>query len=137
MDATIFKKMKAKPPCTSMAFYTPSGYPKTEEYHWIDSGQADFVHVFVESRAQFTERFPQAAAACREDSLLWVSYPKSNGKKTYDINRDSLWSLLLPTGFHPLSQVALDEEWSALRVKRNEPGALYEPPANVKINRSK
>jgi len=98
----------------------------------MDTGRTDFVHAFVESRAQFTERFPQAEAACKEDGILWVSYPKSKGKKTYDINRDSLWNLLLTAGFHPVSQVALDEEWSALRVKRNEVGIVYEPPVNVK-----
>ena len=116
-----------------MVFYAPAEYPKAADYHWIDTGPADFVHMFAESREQFTERFPQAEAACKENGLLWVSYPKSKGRKTYNINRDSLWSLLMPFGFHPVSQVALDEEWSALRVKRNETGIIYEPPANVKI----
>jgi len=132
MDAAIFKKMKVKPSCAAIVLYAPADYPKTDDYRWIDSGQADFVHVFMESREQFADRFPQAAAACKEDCLLWVSYPKSRGKKVYDINRDSLWGLLLPAGFHPVSQVALDDEWSALRVKKNEDGAVYELPGNVK-----
>jgi len=124
MDSAIFKKMKAKPSCTATVLYAPPDYLKAEDLRWTDTGPVDFVHVFVESREQFAERFPQAVAACVEGGLLWVSYPKSRGKKTYDINRDSLWSLLLPAGFHPVSQVALDEEWSALRVKRNEAGAV-------------
>ena len=132
MDATIFKKMKVKPLCSAMVFYAPPGYQKAEEYHWTDTGLADFVHVFMESREQFRERFAKAEASCKENGLLWVSYPKSKGKKTYDINRDSLWSLLMYAGFHPVSQVALDEEWSALRVKRNEAGAAYEPSGNIK-----
>jgi len=115
-----------------MVLNAPSGYPKDEGCIWIDSGQADFVHVFVESREQFEERFSRAKAACKEGGLFWVSYPKSKGKKTCDINRDSLWSLLIPAEYHPVSQVALDEEWSALRVKRNEQGVVYEPPANIK-----
>ena len=134
MDSAIFKKMKAKSSYTAIVLYVPPGYPKADELVWADSGQADFVHVFIESRTQFMERFSQAEAACKKDGLLWVSYPKSKGKKTYDINRDSLWALLLPAGFHPVSQVALDEEWSALRVKRNEPSTVFEPPGNVKVN---
>ncbi|MDR2735947.1 MAG: hypothetical protein LBB49_00090, partial [Gracilibacteraceae bacterium] len=115
MDALMFKKMKLKPACAARVFHEPTGYPQSEDYHWRDTGQADFVHLFAESREQFTDRFPQAAAACKENGLFWVSYPKSKGKKVYDINRDSLWGLLLTVGFHPVSQVALDEEWSALR----------------------
>jgi len=132
MDAAIFAKMKAKPSCAAAVLYAPPGYPKAGGLRWTDAGPADFTHVFAESRAQFVRRFPGAMAACREDGLFWVSYPKSRGKKICDINRDSLWDLLLSAGFHPVSQVALDEEWSALRVKRNEPGAVYERPGNVK-----
>jgi len=131
MDTAMFKKMRVKPPCTARVLFAPSGYPQPEEYQWTDADGADFVHVFMESREQFFERFPLAEAACNDGAQLWVSYPKSKGKKTYDINRDSLWGLLLPAGFHPVSQVALDEEWSALRVKRNQPGVDYQAPSNV------
>lgn len=128
----MFQKMRVKPSSTAMVLYAPADYPRTEEYHWTELGPADFVHLFVESREQFLARFPQAEAASKEGGLLWVSYPKDR-KKTHDINRDSLWSLLLPAGFHPVSQVSLDEEWSAVRVKANEAGVVYEPPANVKL----
>jgi len=132
MDAAIFKKMKVRPSCAATAINAPSNYPMEKDFNWVDRGRADFVHVFVDSRDQFTALFPQAKAAFKEDGLFWVSYPKSTGKKTYDINRDSLWGLLMAAGFHPVSQVALDEEWSALRVKRNETGVVYEPPSNIK-----
>ena len=132
MDASMFKKMKVKPSCTARVFYAPPGYPKSDAFHWPDAGRADFVHLFVESRDQFAERFSQALEAYAEDGLFWVSYPKSRGKRKYDINRDSLWGLLLASGFHPVSQIALDEEWSAVRVKRNEAGVVYERPGNVR-----
>jgi len=132
MDAAMFAKMKVKAACTAVVLHATPDYPTPSEYQWTDSGPADFVHLFVESREQFSQRFPQAEAACKQDGLLWISYPKAQGKKTFDTNRDSLWGLLIAAGFHPVSQVALDDQWSALRVKRNEPGAVYEPPANVK-----
>ncbi|MCL1828433.1 MAG: hypothetical protein FWG32_02940 [Oscillospiraceae bacterium] len=132
MDALMFKKMKVKPGCSAMVFHAPADYPKSEEYVWQNTGKADFIHLFTESREQFMSRFPDAAEACKDNGSFWVSYPKSKGKKVYDINRDSLWGLLQSVGFHPVSQIAPDEEWSALRVKRNEPGVVYEPPGNVK-----
>jgi RNAse (barnase) inhibitor barstar len=131
MDTNIFKKMKVKPNFTAMIFHEPNDYPKTEAKR-LETGQADFVHVFVENQNQFKERFSVAEKSFKEDGLFWVSYPKSNGKKVYDINRDSLWDLLLTAGFHPVAQISLNEEWSAVRVKRNEAGVTYERPGNVK-----
>jgi len=128
MDASIFSKMKLKPGGSARVFYPPPSYPMPEEFHWSDDGQAGFVHVFVESRQQFPDRFGRSVAACAADALLWVSYRKTVG----DINRDSLWTLLLAANYHPVSQVSLGAEWSAVRAKPNEPGVQYEPPANVK-----
>jgi hypothetical protein len=45
---------------------------------------------------------------------FWVAYPKANRT---DINRDSLWPILAGHGFRPVSQVAIDETWSALRFR--------------------
>jgi len=134
MDIAIFKKMKVKPQSTAMAFCAPGDYPKSPELNWISEGQgqADFVHLFVESREQFAEGFPQAAETLKDSGLLWVSYPKSKGKVKYDINRDSLWALLLDAGYHPVAQVSLSDDWSAVRVKKNEAGVVYERPGNVK-----
>jgi len=132
MDITIFKKMKAKPQSTAVAFYAPDDYPKSPDMVWDGDGQADFVHLFIESREQFAERFEQGAKALKDSGLFWVSYPKSKGKVKYDINRDSLWGLLLDAGFHPVAQVSLSDDWSAVRVKKNEAGVVYERPGNVK-----
>jgi hypothetical protein len=47
-------------------------------------------------------------------SVLWVAYPKGNRT---DLNRDSLWPILGEYGMRPISQVAVDEVWSALRFR--------------------
>ena len=132
METTIFKKLKAKPGWAAIAFYAPDDYPKWPEMAWGGDGQADFVHLFVESKEQFAERFSQAVESLKDAGLFWISYPKSKGKMKHDINRDSLWSLLLDAGFHPVAQVSLSDDWSAVRVKKNEDGVVYERPGNVK-----
>ena len=53
---------------------------------------------------------------------MWVAYPKGNRT---DLNRDSLWPILGEFGMRPISQVAIDEVWSALRFR---PLADGEPP---------
>ncbi len=50
---------------------------------------------------------------------FWVAYPKAN---RVDINRDSLWPILSEYGMRPISQVALDDTWSALRFRALKDG---------------
>ena len=46
--------------------------------------------------------------------VLWIAYPKGNRT---DINRDSLWPIMAELGVRPITQVAVDETWSALRFR--------------------
>ncbi len=136
MDHTIFKKLKVKPGMTAAFFFAPPEYPAYEEFYEMKDGKGDFVHLFASSKVEFQERFEKASDAAVESGLLWVSYPKSSGKLKYDLNRDSLWDLVIPYGWHPVAQVSLDDIWSAIRLKRNEPDMVYERPNSKKQSRS-
>jgi hypothetical protein len=59
------------------------------------------------------------AGALASVGAFWVAYPKGNRS---DINRDKLWPILGEHGFRPVSQVALDDTWSALRFRPMLPG---------------
>ena len=51
--------------------------------------------------------------------VLWFAYPKQTSKLyTSDVNRDSLWKIMEPFGLTPNRQIAIDDDWSALRFKR-------------------
>lgn len=132
MDASIFNKLKVKPGMSASVYGAPEEYPKNDSLQWIADGKPDFLHLFAESKVQFMERFAVAAKEAADGTLFWVSYPKASRKVRYDINRDSLWDLLIPAGWHPVSQVALDEHWSAIRIKPNEAGKEYVRPGNMK-----
>lgn len=132
MENTIFAKMKVKKDSTACVSYPPENYPvaSVEICFKSKAEQADFVHLFVTSREQLAERMEQALAKRKQDGLFWISYPKSNGKNKYDINRDSLWDLSIPYGIHPVSQISLDEVWPAVRFADNKPGVVYKRPKN-------
>ena len=132
MDNTIFKKLKIKPEMVAALLYIPPEYPKYDNLADESNNKSDFVHLFITSKAEFEQRFSKAANNVTDDGLFWVSYPKSKGKVQYDINRDSLWDLVLAKGWHPVSQISLNDEWSAVRLKPNDPNKIYERPANIK-----
>jgi len=55
------------------------------------------------------------ANAGKKDCLFWACYPKGLGKLKYDLNRDTVWKALSMANLRPVSQIAINEKWSALR----------------------
>jgi hypothetical protein len=54
-------------------------------------------------------------------SLFWIAYRKGNRG---DINRDTLWPILGEHDMRPVSQVAIDEIWSAMQFRANRDGEI-------------
>jgi hypothetical protein len=75
-----------------------------------------FAHVFVKSEKEIERDVRQAAQSLEEDGHLWVSFPKpSSVKYKGDISRDHGVQLLGELGFEPITQISIDDDWSALR----------------------
>jgi hypothetical protein len=75
----------------------------------------------------FATKLPEVEALAAQlphapgDVAVWVAYPKTTSKKhRCEFNRDTGWAALGAAGFEPVSQVAIDEDWSALRFRRVE-----------------
>jgi hypothetical protein len=55
------------------------------------------------------------------DAVIWLCYPKGTSKNyKCDFNRDTGWAIVGELGFEPVRQVAIDEDWSALRFRKVE-----------------
>jgi len=55
------------------------------------------------------------------DSIIWFCYPKASSKKyKCDFNRDTGFGALGNYGLEGVRQVAIDEDWSALRFRKVE-----------------
>jgi hypothetical protein len=80
-----------------------------------------FALAFVTRRVELRQLSVALAARAIGDALLWFAYPKGTSKKyTCDFNRDDGWGALRESGFDSVRQIAIDEDWSALRFRRNE-----------------
>lgn len=77
-----------------------------------------FVLRFVRSCAEIDEAAAPTVAALADDGLLWFAYPKKSSRRySSDIGRDDSWHALGDLGFEGVRQVAIDEDWSALRFR--------------------
>lgn len=83
------------------------------------SEPVEFFLGFVTKQNEVNSLSKKASKRLVEDGLLWLAYPKGSSKKyTCDFNRDSGWDELGKLGFEPVRQVAIDEDWSALRFRQ-------------------
>ena len=77
---------------------------------------ADFFIFFVASAAEAAKLAVETTLMVGPATVFWVAYPKQTSKRyKADINRDTLWPILESFGYRPNRQVAIDEDWSALR----------------------
>jgi hypothetical protein len=70
--------------------------------------------VYTPDRAALDAAVERLIAA--RDGVAWVAYPKA-GKLGTDLNRDRVREAVQAHGLDTVRQVALDDTWSALRLK--------------------
>ena len=80
-----------------------------------------FVLAFGEMRVQIEEAGRIVVKLLDGDAVCWFGYPKGTSKKLKsDLNRAIMWDALLPFGIRPVRQIAIDNDWSALRFRKIE-----------------
>lgn len=84
---------------------------------------ADVVLLFAADRAALDRALPATLAEAAGAAILWVAYPKLTSSLAADLNRDVIRALVPSYGLDTVSQIAIDADWSALRLKR-----LVKPP---------
>lgn len=80
---------------------------------------AGFLLAFVTTQAEAEERLVALKPFIGEKTLAWLAYPKGSRAAGRDLDRDTLWAFARTIGLTLVTNVAVDETWSALRVKRS------------------
>jgi hypothetical protein len=71
--------------------------------------------LFVADEASLRDALATNGPDLARVPTLWVAYPKGGRA---DINRDTLWPIVAELGLRPITQVAVDDVWSALRFRQ-------------------
>jgi hypothetical protein len=83
-----------------------------------DAAEADVVLLFTPDQARFDAGLPPLLGTMRNDAILWVAYPKLTSRLAADLSRDVIHAAAPAHGLDTVSQIAIDADWSALRLKR-------------------
>lgn len=86
-------------------------------------GKYDFILIFDVSHDALSSRVKEVADYGKHDILFWLCYPKGTGKIKSDLKREVVWEILDSIGLKAVTQIAIDDTWSALR---GRPKALYQ-----------
>ena len=128
MDApAIFKKLRLNDTGALLIVNAPAEYTAILKDIAHDTAakagkKYDFVQVFATKQAELESLCAQVKDAGKYDCLFWACYPKGTGKIKSDIKRETVWSALELAGVQAVTQIAIDETWSALRGR---------PPATI------
>lgn len=81
----------------------------------------DFALFFVKTKSDIIKYAEKAAKKIEGDSILWFAYPKKSSKNyKSDISRNDGWQPLVNLGFEAVRMVSIDNDWSAIRLRRAE-----------------
>jgi hypothetical protein len=87
-----------------------------------EMGETDAVEFAIAFAIKQAEVDAAAHALCpklKGDAVLWMCYPKGSSKRyKCEFNRDTGWAAMGQYGLEPVRQVAIDEDWSALRFRK-------------------
>lgn len=121
----VAQKLRIAEGSTLLLLDAPEGYgqmlgvlPDGVRIATEPAGQHDVVVLFVRDRAELERSLRQATGAVRSGGVFWIAWEKKTRRGgPDDLNRDTLWAAVQPSGWGPVTNVAIDESWSALRFK--------------------
>jgi hypothetical protein len=125
----IFKKLNLKDQTVLLVVNTPDSFEgELQVLEGVQIARSvegleeiPFALAFVTKQNEVDTIAREIAPKAKGDALIWFAYPKGSSKRyTCEFNRDTGWAELGRLGFKPVRQVAIDEDWSALRFRRVE-----------------
>jgi len=126
----VFKKLNYKNQPEILALNAPESFLSElnamDEFASIirndnETSEIEFALVFVTKQHEIDELITRVFPKLKGDVVLWFCYPKGTSKKyKCDFNRDTGWQGLRKLNLETVRQVAIDEDWSALRFRKIE-----------------
>jgi hypothetical protein len=123
MSSTV-KKLRLKPGMRALVIGAPSAYldslaplPDGVEVSQSLENLHEFVQFFATKKSQIMKSAKKLLQSAAPGALVWITYPKKTSGVDSDLSREEVWAAMEGMGWRPVSQIAIDEVWSALRFR--------------------
>ncbi len=116
----IFKKLRLNSEQKILILNAPHEYTSLLEGTIFDNEPQgdnlyDFIQVFGYQQDELELLVKSVEKFGKYDCLFWACYPKRTGKIKSDIKRETVWKAFELVGLNTVTQIAIDETWSAMR----------------------
>lgn len=85
----------------------------------LKTRKIDFALVFAVNENQLNGILDDIMPALKEESKLWVAYPKATSKIATDLNREGSWNKLVANDWNGNDPVSLDHVWHAVSFSKS------------------
>ncbi len=123
-ESALAKKLRIKPGHHVLVLDAPDGYlaelvPLPDGARIADRahGHFDVVQAFVRTTSDVDRRAPIVVKSARPGGIIWLCWPKQSAHVATDLSRDILFEQAQRHGLRAVSNVSIDETWSALRFR--------------------
>jgi hypothetical protein len=115
---SVLEKLGLKPGMTGWAYNRPETLAEIVPLPSVPPADVpDFTIAFVSAVAHVTPAFKAALPTYHRGKALWFAYPKKTGSIRTDMSRDAGWDPLAAADLLPVTQISIDDTWSALRFR--------------------
>jgi hypothetical protein len=124
-DTVLRKKLLVKESATLLAIEVPQSIlSRIAPCDRVPAGEYNVVLACCTTIAELNRLWRIARKSLKTGGALWIAYPKLSGKLKSDITRDKGWELVSADDWLGVTQISIDDTWSALRFK---------PRADIKV----
>ena len=123
----LVKKLAIKPNSKLAVINAPQGYrellgelPEGTTYSETLDGTPDWIQVFVTKQQELYDALTNLKAKLPPNGILWIAFPRD--KKKTDLSRNAILPDVIQDrfGLTPNFNVALNDDWTAYRLKHFE-----------------
>jgi len=91
--------------------------PRPSAEKLVKKGMADLVIYFANSQMELQKQLPKVKERLEPKGALWVAYVKGTSRLHTGLHRDTIREYGESIGLTSVAMIAIDEDWSALRLK--------------------
>ena len=128
-ESLLAKKMNLKAGQQAIVINAPNGFlkeleplPAKAKVSEKMEGTPDWIQVFVNSKAELEQVFPRVLKLLKQESMLWITFPKGTSKIQTDLTRDKGWGIVQASDLKWIKLVSVNETWSAFALRRFREG---------------
>jgi len=121
----VARKLQIKPGKNWLFYKAPENYltmleplPEGAKAEFNPSGSFDGIQLFVTDSKDLIASLKVVAPLLAPETIFWITYPKKSSGIPSDLEMMGSWDQLATYSLRPVATAAVNEIWTAIRVRR-------------------